>query len=168
MVTEALTAPLGPWKPTLNPMITVPSIQDDENPDLDAIEHVEMVAHDPRTGREEHNDGLHLVTTHFLLSPRTLRRQKYTWYATASRSAPPPHGDPSQWCTPARFRGPSLLPIAGRAFLNRRCFGGTIFIAAAARPELAAGHRFSASVRSACWLSVRAWRPEHARAENMS
>jgi hypothetical protein len=81
MVTEALTAPLGPGKPTLNPMMTVPSIQDDENPDLDAIEHVEMVAHDPRTGREEHNDGLHLVTTHFLLSSKTASRHKYAWFA---------------------------------------------------------------------------------------
>ena len=81
MATEALTAPLGPGKPTLNPMMAVPSIQDDENPDLDAIEHVEMLAHNTRGGRQERNDGLHLVTTHFLLSPKTSRRQKYAWFA---------------------------------------------------------------------------------------
>ena len=54
----------------------VPSIQDEPNPNLDEIQHVEMVQHDVRTGREEFNDGLHLVTTHFLLSSETSRRQK--------------------------------------------------------------------------------------------
>ena len=58
---------------------TVSSIQELPNPNLDQIEHVEMLAQDIRQGREERNDGLHLVTTHFVLSPRLTSRQKYSW-----------------------------------------------------------------------------------------
>jgi hypothetical protein len=60
---------------------TVSSMQDQPNPNLDEIQHVEMRAHDTRAGREENNDGLHLVTTHFLLSSETARREKYAWLA---------------------------------------------------------------------------------------
>jgi hypothetical protein len=69
------------WGSSLQVSNPMQSIQDQENPDLDTIQHVEMVAHDTRAGREEQNDGLHLVTVHFLLSPKTSRRQKYAWFA---------------------------------------------------------------------------------------
>lgn len=42
---------------------------------------VRIVTHDERTKREELNDGVHLVTTHYVLSESATDREKTSWLA---------------------------------------------------------------------------------------
>ena len=79
--TVRLANPLDDGKGDANPPAAPSAPEESEGEGAMAAGSVRIMTHDEHTQREELNDGVHLVTTHYVLSESATDREKTSWLA---------------------------------------------------------------------------------------